>query len=188
MKKFSIQHRLLHFVIAVAMIALFITGFLRMTWMNKGTVSQVIQQELTTENIEVSKDTLGTIGKALLAPMWQWHIIFAYVILAFFTFRLIYMFAKGIKFPNPFNGSISVKERFQGLIYILFYLLVLIDIITGFYIMWGDGTYKAILEPIHKYSLYWFPIFFNLHLGGIFIAEVTTKPGIVSKMINGNSH
>lgn len=95
------------------------------------------------------------------------------------------MLVKGIRFPNPFLKSTSNKEKFQGIIYLLFYLLVLVNIITGFYLMWGDGTYKPLFEPVHKYSLYWFPAFLGLHFLGILIAELSTQSGIVSKMING---
>ena len=35
-KKFTAFHRLLHWIMAIAMPVLFITGFLRMYWMSKG--------------------------------------------------------------------------------------------------------------------------------------------------------
>ncbi|MCI0921104.1 cytochrome b/b6 domain-containing protein [Sphingobacterium rhinopitheci] len=185
MKKYSLPHRVLHFIIGVSMLGLFITGFLRMNWMNRNNLANIIESQESTNHLQIPKESLNAIGQQLLAPMWQWHIIFAYSILLFFTLRIVYMITQGIRFPNPFNHRLTWKEKFQGIVYILFYALVFIDIITGFYMMWGGGTYKSLVEPIHKYSLYWFPIFFGLHIIGIVIGELTNESGIVSKMING---
>ncbi|WP_257468028.1 MULTISPECIES: cytochrome b/b6 domain-containing protein [Empedobacter] len=62
---------------------------------------------------------------------------------------------------------------------------MLINIVTGFYLMWGNGTYKDPMEELHKTAIYWFPIFFLIHLIGVIIDEVNKNSGIVSKMING---
>lgn len=185
MKKYTLHHRLLHWLIGVYMLGLFLTGFLRMEWMNRKNLAKIIKTQLANDNLKTSKESLQIIGKQVLEPMWEWHVVFAYSIVVLFTLRIIYMLVKGIKFPNPFSANSTIKQKFQGIIYILFYTLVLIDIITGFYIMWGDGSYKDVLEPIHKYSLYWFPIFLVLHIAGTVLDEITTKSGVVSKMING---
>ncbi|MEZ4890895.1 MAG: cytochrome b/b6 domain-containing protein [Crocinitomicaceae bacterium] len=63
--------------------------------------------------------------------MWQWHEVMANVMLFLFLARIIYMLASGIRFPNPFKKSISIKERLQGLVYIYFYVFVFISIVTG---------------------------------------------------------
>lgn len=185
MKKFTLTHRLLHWTIGVSMIMLFVTGFLRMEWMNKKNLYALISNEVSKDGINLSEATLKTIGKNSLEPMWQWHEIFAYIALGLFIIRIIYMLIKGIRFPNPFKSSTS-KEKFQGLIYFIFYGFLLMNIVTGFYLMWSDETYKEQMEELHKTGIYWFPIFFLVHLLGIVFNEVTKKSGIVSKMINGN--
>ena len=78
-----------------------------------------------------------------------------------------------------------MKERLQGMADILFYLFIAISIITGFYMKWGDGTYEEPAEVVHKWAIYWFPIFILLHFVGIVIAEFSNKKGITSKMIGG---
>ena len=47
MKKFTTLHRLIHWLIAVSMLVLFATGFLRMYWMSKKTITAAISAELT---------------------------------------------------------------------------------------------------------------------------------------------
>ncbi len=181
--KFTFFHRLLHWLMALAMPILFITGFLRMYWMNKHQIVSVIESKVGTA---IPKEQMTDIAKTIREPMWQWHEIFAHVMIFSFLARIIYMLVKGIRFPNPFKSGIPLKERFQGFTYVYFYVFVFISASTGiclekgFFTEWKDG-----IETIHKWGIYWFPIFIVLHLVGILIAEHTTKKGIVSKMIGG---
>lgn len=68
-----------------------------------------------------------------------------------------------------------------------FYLFVFISAVTGiciekgFFPQWKEG-----IETVHKWGIYWFPIFILLHLAGIVIAEFSNKKGITSKMIGGD--
>jgi len=181
-KKLSITHRALHWSLGLMMLILFITGFLRMEWMNKKNTINIIN--LHTAN-QINPADTKLIAKEILAPMWQWHVIAAYGITLLLIARIVYMLAKGIQFPNPFNHHLTGKERLQGSIYILFYLFLCSAIITGFYLNLGGTAWKAPMESVHKLAIYWFPLFFFLHLIGILISECTNKKGIVSKMISG---
>lgn len=181
--RFTVLHRLLHWFLAGTMLVLFSTGFLRMTWMAKKTVVSTMESKLANSNL--SKDEMVSVAKSLLKPMWEYHEVAAYIAAGLFVLRVLYMLIKGIKFPNPFKKNISLKNRMQGLTYVYFYTYVLAAIITGFYLQFGDGTFKEPMEMIHKWGLYCFPIFIVLHFMGIVIGELTSEKGIVSKMISG---
>ncbi len=183
--KFTALHRILHWAMALAMPVLFITGFLRMYWMNKNHIVAVIESKTATSPL--LKEQMTAIAKTIREPMWQWHEIFAYVMIVAFLARILYMIVKGIRFPNPFKTNISISERFQGFTYLYFYLFVSISAFTGICIEKGFFTgWKENIENIHKWGVYWFPIFIVLHLAGVFIAESTNKKGIASKMIGGD--
>src|SRR5690554_6532356 len=126
-RKFTPLHRLLHWTIAVAMIVLFATGFLRMYWMNKHKMVDVIASKTQA----LPKEEMIEIAKAIRAPMWEWHVFFAYLMVFAFIIRIVYMLLKGIKFPNPFNNTLQLKGRLHGSVYILFYVFVFVSIITG---------------------------------------------------------
>lgn len=181
---YTLLHRLLHWIIAIAMAVIFITGFLRMTWMNKNQIVSIIESK--TQNIELTKEIKVDIAKTIRKPMWQWHEIFAYIVIITFVIRIVYMFTKGIKFPNPFKNNISIKEKMQGYIYIVFYVFVFISAFTGvcikqdLFLDWRES-----IEMIHKSAIIWFPIFVILHFGGLVLAEYSEKKGIVSKIISG---
>ncbi len=183
--KFTAIHRTLHWIVALAMPILFITGFLRMYWMNKNHIVSVIESK--TAAMPISKEVMTDIAKTIRSPMWEWHEIFAVVMIVAFVLRIIYMIAKGIRFPNPFKSNSSFKERFQGFIYVYFYVFVFISAVTGFSIQYNlFETYGDTIEIVHKWGIYWFPIFVILHIVGVVIAEMTSKKGITSKMIGGD--
>lgn len=159
-----------------------ITGFLRMTWMNKKHMAGIMADHLK----DISKEDLIMTAKAIRAPMWEWHEIFAYVVFAVFTLRIIYMLVKGIRFPNPFAKEVYWLERLQGLTYIVFYLFVAFSIYSGSMLEWAEKTeYVKKLEAIHKLGLYFYPAFIVIHLLGVYIEEKTKKNRITSKMIGG---
>jgi cytochrome b561 len=183
--KFTKLHRLLHWVAAVAMTVLFITGFLRMKWMSKGAIADAINNK--TLEAPLSKEQIGSIIKTIREPMWQWHEIFAKVMIITLIVRIIYMLLKGIKFTNPFKSNVTFKERIQGLTYVYFYVFVFISACTGICLENGFfANYEDAIEDIHKWGLYWFPIFIILHIGGVYIAEHSKQKGITSKMISGD--
>src|SRR5690606_15737236 len=75
----------------------------------------------------MTKEQTMAIVNDILNPMWQWHEYASYVIIFIFLMRIAYMLMKGVRFPNPFVGTQfvgtqSIKERLQGMTYILFYV------------------------------------------------------------------
>lgn len=183
MKKFTVLHRLLHWTTALAMMVLFLTGFLRMYWMNRHVIVSFIQEKTEV----LTKDEMVTIAKSIRQPMWEWHVVFAYILMALFVVRLLYMLLKGIRFPNPFQRKWSWKERLQGAVYFYFYWYVLTASITGVCIQyrWFMVIRKELVS-FHKLGLYLFPLFILLHFIGIYIGERSSKKGVVSKMIGGD--
>lgn len=176
------MHRFLHWGIALSMLVLLLTGFLRMNWMDKkgmaGTMSEYIEN--------ASKDQLIDAAVAIRAPMWEWHLIFAYIVFGLFLIRIIYMLVKGIRFPNPFNKKATLSDRFHGAVYILFYLLVAFSIFSGAMIEWGaKSDFRGIVKNIHKMGVYYYTAFILLHFIGVYWDEKTKKKGITSKMIGG---
>jgi len=167
---------------AIGMLVLFSTGFLRMEWMSKRAVLEAAERQ----NLEVTQDQVVALYKVLREPMWRWHVYAAYLVTLCFGIRIVYMMARGLRFPNPFQQKISVRERIQGSVYLLFYLFILESMVTGFYLKWIAGSWKESFETVHKLVMYLFPIFIAGHLIGIWIAEHGRKRGIASKMIGGD--
>lgn len=182
-KPFTALHRILHWLVALAMGVLYITGFLRMYWMSKRTVLKAIDQNMP--DLNYTKEQALGVAKTILKPMWQWHEFAAYLFFKLIAARILYMLLQGIRFPNPFSTKVSRKERLQGVVYMLFYAFTLISSVTGIYLKWDGYELKEPLEAIHKWAVYWFPAFVIVHFVGIWRAEKADGKGIASKMIGG---
>src|SRR5690625_6876448 len=97
--RFTIQHRVLHWTMGLAISILFITGFLRMYWMNKHRIISVIKSRLS--DASLSDEQMTSIATDIRAPMWQWHEVFAHVMIIDFILWMIYMMVRGIRFSDP---------------------------------------------------------------------------------------
>ena len=74
-----------------------------------------------------------------------------------------------MKFQNPLDKKATTKEKFQKWIYIIFYVCVIISLITGLIIKFGPKEFKKSMESIHELSIYYLVAFIVLHLVGVLI-------------------
>ena len=182
---YSKVYRIMHWSIAICTTLLLFTIFLRMTWMNKDHVADIIQNYLADKNTSLSRDELIVLAKQIRKPMWVWHIYLGYVLSGLFFIRLILPFFGEMKFRNPFQSNISAKVKFQFWVYLIFTICFTFSLITGLLIEFGPESIKHDVEELHELSIYYLVAFLILHLGGVLLAELTNQKGIVSRMISG---
>ncbi|TYB76685.1 cytochrome b/b6 domain-containing protein [Bizionia gelidisalsuginis] len=183
--KYSKVYRIIHWSIAVSFMLLLITIFLRLTWMNKYNVAAIIQDYLIGTGQSLSEDQLITLAKKIRQPMWDWHIYIGYLLVGLFSIRFILPAFGTMKFQNPFGKNLSTKMKFQKWTYILFYVCVIISLITGLIIELGPKDYKKPMEEIHVLGIYYLIAFITIHLAGVLIAEFTEQKGIISRIVSG---
>lgn len=179
--KYTLLHRLLHWLIALGMTVLFITGVFRIYMLDNKHIEDAIIEIDGISNVMALEA-----AEKIMEPVIQWHFVFAHVVIFSLIARIVYVLVRGIRFPNPFKTGTSLKKRFQGLTYIYFYLFLIFSIVTG--IMMEKGFFPDSVETIsriHKWGLFWFPAFIVLHITGVLIAEYSDERGISSKIIAG---
>lgn len=193
MKKYSMVYRLIHWTIAIAFILLLFTIFLRLTWLNKVNVAGIIGNFMQGTSEGLSEEQLIALAKKIREPMWNWHIYLGFILTALFAIRIFlggigWMRGGigGMKFQNPADKQLKTKGKFQRWVYLVFYCMVVVSLFTGIMIEQGPNDMKALMEDIHKLSIYYLIAFLGLHLGGILLAELSDQPGIVSRIINGS--
>lgn len=184
--KFNLANRLIHWALAFTFLFILLTVFLRTGWMNKGSMGNIIQENLSQSGITISKEDAAKIGKEVRRPMWQYHVIAGYVLIGLYVIRIAITIRQGVGFANPFAPDSSTKEKFKSWIYILFYGLVCVSLFTGFMVVNGPKNLKDAMETVHVQSLYYAITFIALHIGGVLIAEISSEKGIVSNMISGS--
>lgn len=184
-RNYSVVYRIMHWAIAISMILLLITIFLRSTWLNKNHVADIIQNYLSTTNQSLSQDQIIVLAKQIRKPMWDWHIYIGYVLVGLYCIRLALPFFGQMKFSNPFNKQLTLKEKFQYWVYLFFYGCTAISLVTGLIIEFGPEDLKKSTEEIHALSIYYLLTFIFIHIGGVLYAELTNQQGIISKIVSG---
>ena len=184
-REYSTIFRIMHWAIAICMLFMLLTIFLRMNWMNKNNVADIIQNYLSNTEQVLSDDEAIVLAKQIRKPMWEWHVYIGYVLVGLYSLRLLLPFLGMMKFTNPFRSDIDIKARIQFLIYIIFYICVGISLFTGMMIVLGPKSLKSAMESVHILSIYYLVIYILLHFGGVLYAEFTNQPGLVSKIISG---
>ena len=186
-KDYSKVYRIIHWAIAFAFMFLLITIFLRLTWMNKNNMGDIIQTYLTGIGQTLSQEQAITLAKKIRQPMWMWHIYTGYVLVGLFSIRFLLPLFGHNKIQSPFDRALSLKVRFQNSVYILFYLCVITSLTTGLLIVFGPSNLKETLEEIHEFGIYYLIAYISLHLGGVLMAEFTNQKGIISRIISGSA-
>lgn len=175
----------MHWAIAVCVILLLLTIFLRMYWLNKNHVSAIIQDFLSTTDIQMSEEDSITLAKKIRKPMWDWHIYLGYILTGLFIVRMSLSFFGKMRFLNPLDKSLAIKEKFKNWVYLTFYLCLSISLFTGLFIEFGSEAWKEPMEEIHVLSIYYLIGFLVIHFTGVLWAEFTDQQGIVSRIISG---
>lgn len=175
----------MHWAISLCMILLLVTIFLRLTWMNKDHVADIIQSYLSSNGKELSRDEAIVLAKQIRKPMWQWHIYLGYVLTGLYCIRTALPFFGTMKFSSPFSKGLALKVKFQYWVYLVFYGCVAISLATGLMIEFGPKEYKEPMEEIHVLSIYYLLAFIFLHMGGVLLAEFTNQKGIISRIVSG---
>jgi len=184
-KDFNVTHRLYHWGIALCIIVLTGTALLHISWFGKDNLAKIIMENIILLGGQITAADASILAKRLAEPMWQWHFYTGYVLIVLYVLRLIHLGIYGMQFPNPFSKKNTLKQRFQGFIYLYFYLSVGVTIITGILMIWGPTEWRWISQLLHYKSHYYAVAFVLLHFGGITVTELFVEKGVASKMIHG---
>lgn len=175
----------MHWAIAISFVLLLLTIFLRLTWLNKYNVADIIQDYLGEKEPVMSKEELVVLAKKIRKPMWEWHVYLGYVLTGLFALRFVLpMFGK-MKFQNPMEKDLPFKVKLKKWSYLVFYVFVFLSLVTGLIIEFGPKTFKKTMESIHELALYYLIPFLVLHFSGVLWAEFTDEKGLISRMISG---
>lgn len=185
-KNYSKIYRIMHWLIAISFLLLLLTIFLRLTWLNKYNVAAIIQEYLVGTGQTLSEEQLIKLAKKIRAPMWQWHIYFGYVLVGLYTIRLLLPAFGHMKFQNPNAKNLSTVMKVQRWSYLVFYVFVVISLVTGLVIELGPKEYKEPMEEIHVLGFYYLLAFIVIHFSGVLISEFTHDKGIISKIVSGS--
>ena len=70
--------------------------------------------------------------------------------------------------------------------YVIFYVCVIVSLVTGLIIELGPKELKKPMEEIHVLGIYYLIAFIVIHFSGVLIAEFTEQKGIISRIVSGS--
>jgi len=190
MKKWRLDFRVWHWIHAMVILGLLGTVFLRKTFLSWRTNSELLIQKLSEINVDITVEQAKVLAKAIRAPMWEWHIILGYALIALLVWRVTLFFTKSGKQNYQNFKKESLHKKMVTLGYIGIYTILTFMAITGLTIHFYDvlGLSKEIahdIKEIHELVFNAVLIFVPLHIIGVIVAENSNEKGIISDMVHG---
>jgi Ni/Fe-hydrogenase 1 B-type cytochrome subunit len=201
-KKYSSSLRLWHWANAVVITGSLLTVLINSTILQGWNTAIVIKDQLQKAGVTVTDKQSRAASHALRDHVWDIHVYFGYCLAALLLFRLIAEFfqladqkfirkLKSIyrQYRSASDNKIVRHDFVVKTLYAMFYLLLIIMVITGLCLAFDDDipALKKIhaIKEIHGFCMYLVLGFIVVHLAGVFLAERKDSKGIVSDMING---
>ena len=206
-KRYSAPLRLWHWLNFIVISGSLITVLINSTITDDRTVSALIKSEIQKAGGTSTDDQARSAAHSLSDSVWGIHIYFGYALAALLLLRLLLEFfqladQKFIrKIKSAYHQYNTIKKERElarheltvKAIYSVFYLLLIIMVVTGLFLAFEDAlvAYKAIrhsVKSVHGFCMYLILAFIVVHLAGVYLAERKNSKGIVSDMINGGEN
>ena len=205
-KKYASSTRFWHWLNFIITSGSLLTVLINFTLFDRAQRS-FVKNELLNAGASVSDKQAVAITDGLEDQVWGIHIYFGYALAVLFLFRVIAEFfippeqKLFPKFKKAYQEYLILKKERQvakhelvvkGL-YIMFYILLLIMLITGLLLAFRGSTGLPLnithsIKEFHGFCMYLILTFIVIHLAGILLAERRDRKGIVSDMINGGEN
>lgn len=205
-KKYTASLRFWHWINFIIISGSLFTVLMNSTLFD-GTQRSFVKNELINAGASVSDRQAGAVIHGLEDQVWGVHIYLGYALAALFLFRLI----AGFFMPPAQKLIPRLKKAYQAYfilkkepvaakhellvkgLYLIFYLLLFIMVVTGLLLVFEDstgipGNVNHSIKEFHGFCMYLILGFIILHLAGVFLAERKDGRGIVSDMINGGEN
>jgi len=189
--QFTLLYRIWHWMMAFSVIGLLGTVALRKTFLSWRTNSELIQVKLAEVGTEVTAETAKMIAKAIRAPMWEWHYLFALFLAISVVIRLVMIARDRSQFPLLQIINAPKEDKVKKIVHLVLCMSLMVMVVSGGVVYYHellgftkDGVHWV--KELHEYVMYAVLALVTLHLGGVIMHELKTKEGIVSKMIHGD--
>ena len=188
MKQWSLCFRVWHWLTAIAIFGLLGTVLLRKTFLSWRANSDLIVTKLSSYGVTITHEQAVSIAKAIRAPMWDWHIILGYVLVALVVSRIILFFTQsGSQNYIDFDTK-DLHQKAVSTVYLVFYGIIFIMSISGLILIFEDSlglgeSLEHTIKEIHEFLFNGVWIYALIHIAGVIIAENKDEKGITSTMI-----
>ena len=204
-KKYSTSIRIWHWLNAIIITGSLVTVLINSTVMKAWTNASLIADKLKEKGVEVSEDQARSVAFALSDKVWAVHTYLGYALAGLFLFRIILEFfeladqklmrkikAARKSFLSRQEERVSSRnEMFIKTLYAMFYVLLMVMVVTGLCLAIRDNVpalrQMHFIKEVHSFIMYLIIGFIVVHIVGVVIGERKRHKGIISDMVNGGT-
>jgi len=193
-KKWSKAMVVYHWLAAIAVVGLLLTGLSRMTILDPHDIAQNAVHFASQHGINISHKASFAIAGAVNGAIMNVHFILGYSLAILIVFRIILFFTGDRRVfkmaKKAFQSGVKKRKPLANVLYLALYAGILTMAITGLSMRFGRqlglsrGLHGIFLD-IHQTIMFCILGFVFVHLIGIFTAENTDQPGVASSMMSG---
>ncbi len=186
MKSYNLALRIWHWLNAIAVSGLLATFFLRKTFLSWHDNAALITAKLAEFDIAITAEQAKMIAKAIRAPMWEWHIIFGFMLALLLLWRAGTVLMRGFGYEKSPNAHMRWVYRGYKALYAILAFLAISGIVI--YLRDTFGVSKELahdFKELHEVIAWSVVLFVPLHIAGVVMADNSDQKGLVSKMISG---
>lgn len=201
-QKYSGNLRLWHWLNSLVIVGSLLTILINSTLFDKRTNTAFIGNELKNAGASITAQQARAVSHGLEEKIWDLHVYLGYFLVALFVYRLVFEIfqPKNQKFKHKLQKAFqhykisknqsNGKELFVKIIYLVFYVVLLLMVLTGLTVKFHDAigignSLSHSIKEVHGFMMYVVLAFIVLHIAGVIYSENRNKKGIVSDMING---
>lgn len=204
-ERHSVAIRIWHWTFFLMLAASVITVLLTSTlFTTRGNV-QLVQEQILQKGGTVTPIQARAVAHAFSDKLWKLHILIGYALSFLLLSRIVIEVShskeerlknkirKALTFSSENEGQKQDKRHylFVKYGYLVFYLLILIMVITGLGLAFEQVPFLRILRltlgTVHSFTQYLIYLYILIHLTGVIRADLTDNKGLVSRMIHGST-
>ena len=197
-KRNSLGLRIWHWSSSGLVLAQLITILFLFIIVKVKTLAPEFSQVLAGKGVNLPAAELRGLTRIVAHRIWDWHIWIGIAISCLLAYRVVVSFMQRGSQRTAAKLALLKSRAAQGesgaaravwvrYSYRAFYVVLAVMVVTGLILVFEDyfRSIEHLSKEIHEVSMYLVLAFVVAHIFGVFRAEVTDEPGIVSDMING---
>ena len=201
----SASIRIWHWMTFFIFATLILTVVLNSTLLSSRKNSVIIQDVLKEKGVIVTPVQASSVSRIYTEKIWEVHKFLGVGLTILLLARIVIELVQSgeEKFSSRFKNAMGFYRKGEGnkseyrhylwvkCGYILFYILLLIMIISGLGLAFGRqisflGKMHKVMKTIHGMDQLFMYGFVLIHLISVIIADISKSKGILSGMVNGN--
>ena len=199
-KRNSLGLRIWHWANSALVLSQLVTILFLFVVLKVKSLAPEFSKALADKGVTMAPDQLRGLTRIVAHRIWDWHIWIGITLSVLLAFRVVVSFLQrgrqrtaakiaALKGRAAQGDTVAQQGVWVRYAYRGFYVVLAVMVVTGLILVFEDNfrSIEHTAKEVHEFTMYIVVAFVAAHIAGVFRAEVTHDPGIVSDMINGGA-